>query len=68
MIYIRKKRQSNNFFPVSDLFKAIIFDSLWGVKISLITQGQREENSKLVRMGQFWILFPEGAVVWKIPY
>ena len=28
----------------------------------------REENSKLVRTGQFCTLFPEGGVVWKIPY
>ena len=26
------------------------------------------ENSKLVRPGQFCTLFPEGGVVWKIPY
>ena len=38
------------------------------VKVGLITKGQREVNSKLVRTGQFCSLIPEGGVVWKIPY
>ena len=29
---------------------------------------QREENSTLVRTGQYCTLFPVGGVVWKIPY
>ena len=28
----------------------------------------KERNSKLVHTGQFCTLFPEGGVVWKIPY
>ena len=68
MIYIREKAQSIHFIPVSHVFRAIIFDSLKGVKVGLITWGQREENSKLVRTGQFCTLFPDGGVVWKIPY
>ena len=39
-----------------------------GSKLAFLHKSQREENYKLVRIGQFCTLFPEGGVVWKIPY
>ena len=45
-----------------------IFRKLQVVKVGLFTKVQREENPKFVQSGQVCTLYPEGGVVWKIPY